>query len=92
MADQTAGSGDPALVMIDLVPHVYALRSDGRIDAWVFVLPNGDALVIDTDGTVTAHTTLERIQARQARPGGLRTVEVVEYPSGLRTAPRPAAA
>jgi hypothetical protein len=86
MADQTAGSGDPALVMIDLVPHVYALHSGGRIDAWVFVLPNGDALVIDTDGTVTAHTTLERIQARQARRGGRRLVEVMEYPAELRAA------
>lgn len=78
MVDQAREGGDPALVIVDRAPRVLALRTDAGVESWIFVLPTGEALLIDNEGRVTAHTSLERIQARRARRGGYRIVEVVE--------------
>jgi hypothetical protein len=80
MIDRTLPSGHPDFVFVDRVPHVYALHHNEELVSWVVVLPGGEALVVDHDGNVTACTTLERIEARRARRGGPRLVQVAEDP------------
>jgi hypothetical protein len=77
MADLREGT-NLALVIVDRAPRVLALHTEAGVESWIFVLPTGEALLIDTEGRVTAHTSLERIEARKARRGGVRIVEVVE--------------
>lgn len=86
MADQIREGGDPALVLVDRAPRILALHTEEGVEFWVFVLPTGDAVLIDTEGHVTAHTSLEQLQARRARHGGARLVEVIESPSNAQAA------
>jgi|GEM_PF-1560990 len=92
MADPTTHRGEPALVIVDRTPRVYALHTGDRIVSWVFELPTGDAVVVDTAGNPMAQTSLERIRTRQARYGGPRLVVVAECaPAELRPTLSPAA-
>jgi hypothetical protein len=78
MADRTNPRGEPALVIVDRTPRVYALHAGDGIVSWVFELPSGDAVIVDTAGNQMAQTSLERIKTRQARYGGPRLVAVAE--------------
>lgn len=78
MADPTITRGEPALVIVDRAPRVYALHAGDHVVSWVLVLPSGDAVVVDTAGNPMAQTSLDRIQTRQVRYGGPRLVMVAE--------------
>lgn len=83
MGDRTNTRGEPAMVIVDRAPRVYALHADDEVVSWVFALPGGQAVVVDTAGTPMARTSLERIQTRYARYGGPRLVLVAEYEAGI---------
>lgn len=83
---ETRACGEPAVVIVDRIPRILALHTEEGVECWVVVLPTGDCVLIDTDGHVTAHTSLERIQARRSRRGGPRLVEVFGYPAEVRVA------
>lgn len=86
MADPTRACGEPAVVIVDRVPRILALHTEDGVEFWVIVLPTGDAVLIDTDGHVSAHTSLERIRSRRSRRGGARLVEVIGDPAEVRVA------
>jgi len=86
MVDSSPTDDRSGFVVVGRGPRVYALHDsdypgDGVI-GWVLALPNGNALVVDRAGTLTAESTMDRTEARYARRGA-RLLEVIELPGEL---------
>ncbi|HET8684041.1 MAG TPA: hypothetical protein VFM54_19545 [Micromonosporaceae bacterium] len=89
MVDSSPTDDRSGYVVVDRGPRVYALHDsdcpgDGVV-GWVLALPNGNALVVDRAGTVTAESTMDRTEARCARHGA-RLMGVIELPGELSAA------